>query len=82
MEILRTTADMRRARAGRTAAACVPTMGNLHEGHLGLMRLARQHGSTVIATIFVNDCGKGLHKVNLELGFILEVLFQLRDLCS
>ena len=54
MEILRTTADMRRARAGRTAAACVPTMGNLHEGHLGLMRLARQHGSTVIATIFVN----------------------------
>src|SRR6201746_2646378 len=29
-------------------------MGNLHEGHLSLMRLARQHGDPVVATIFVN----------------------------
>jgi pantoate--beta-alanine ligase len=29
-------------------------MGNLHEGHLALMKLARQHGDPVVASIFVN----------------------------
>lgn len=33
---------------------CVPTMGNIHEGHLSLVRIARERASCVVTTIFVN----------------------------
>jgi pantoate--beta-alanine ligase len=54
MEILRTTADLRSLLATRQPVAFVPTMGNLHEGHLSLVRLARARGGCVVASIFVN----------------------------
>ncbi len=34
--------------------ALVPTMGNLHDGHLSLIELAREHAERVIVTVFVN----------------------------
>ena len=54
MKIVHTIEDLRAQLSGQTRAAFVPTMGNLHEGHLSLMRLARQHGDPVVASIFVN----------------------------
>ena len=54
MQVVTTIAALRERLADERAIAFVPTMGNLHEGHLNLIRLARLHGSCVAASIFVN----------------------------
>jgi pantoate--beta-alanine ligase len=54
MKIISSIEDLRDQLRGQLRTAFVPTMGNLHEGHLSLMRLARKHGDPIVASIFVN----------------------------
>ena len=54
MRIIHTVAELREARRDLAAPAFVATMGNLHEGHLELVRIAAAHGAPVVVSIFVN----------------------------
>lgn len=54
MQVVHTIADLRRALARGPRTALVPTMGNLHAGHLDLVRVARERAERTVASIFVN----------------------------
>ena len=54
MQTLHTIAELRTALAGQARTAFVPTMGNLHEGHLALVHEAKRRGGPVVASVFVN----------------------------
>ena len=54
MLIARSIADLRQALAPYRRPAFVPTMGNLHEGHIALVRQAQPLGDVTVASIFVN----------------------------
>lgn len=54
MKVVHTVRELRDQLRGQLRVAFVPTMGNLHAAHLSLMRMARQHGDPVVASIFVN----------------------------
>ncbi len=54
MQIHTSIPELRAALQARGRIAFVPTMGNLHAGHIALMNEAHSHGDCVVASIFVN----------------------------
>jgi pantoate--beta-alanine ligase len=54
VKTLRTIAELRAELAGLTGIGLVPTMGAFHDGHLALIRAAREECETVVVSVFVN----------------------------
>ncbi|MEQ1674296.1 MAG: pantoate--beta-alanine ligase [Candidatus Nitrotoga sp.] len=62
MQIISTITALRHRLRDEESVAFVPTMGNLHEGHLDLVRVAREHGRCVVVSIFVNPLQFGVNE--------------------
>lgn len=54
MQIIHTIRELRAWRKNAGTVAFVPTMGNLHEGHLALVREAKKRADNVVVSIFIN----------------------------
>jgi pantoate--beta-alanine ligase len=54
MDIISTIPELRARLAKKANIAFVPTMGNLHAGHISLVNMARERGDCVVTSIFVN----------------------------
>lgn len=54
MQIIQTVSDLRKVLNKQSSIGFVPTMGNLHAGHIALVEIAKKHTSLVVASIFVN----------------------------
>ena len=54
MQIIHTVSELRKALKSQDIISFVPTMGNLHAGHIALVTQAKQHAQFIVASIFVN----------------------------
>jgi pantoate--beta-alanine ligase len=54
VELISGIGDLRERLRPERSIAFVPTMGNLHQGHLALVELAQRHGDCVVVSVFVN----------------------------
>jgi pantoate--beta-alanine ligase len=54
MQIIQTVSELRKTLKSQASIGFVPTMGNLHAGHIRLVELAKQHAQCVVVSIFVN----------------------------
>ena len=72
MRIIHTIADLRSALSTERDITMVPTMGNLHEGHLSLMEIARRRKGPSVASIFVNQLQFAPHEDFAEYPRTLE----------
>ncbi len=54
MDVIHTVAELRARLKGESSIGFVPTMGNLHAGHIHLARIVRERVGCVVVSIFVN----------------------------
>ncbi|WP_278361354.1 pantoate--beta-alanine ligase, partial [Idiomarina abyssalis] len=62
MRVLKSLAELRKWRQQQSEVALVPTMGNLHDGHLHLVKTALERCDNVVVSIFVNPMQFGANE--------------------
>ncbi|HOY70379.1 MAG TPA: pantoate--beta-alanine ligase [Methylotenera sp.] len=62
MQIIHTISELRTALKQQPKIGFVPTMGNLHAGHIHLVEIAKQNASCVVVSIFVNPLQFGANE--------------------